>query len=158
MYKRQVNLCSLSSTNWDYEETRVGGPFLEINQHDIFINCTLITKEIPPFVTLKSLDDKNKILSIIADVGCDPNSSLNPLPIYQQSSSWESPFQKIESLNIEILSIDNLPSILPYESSIDFSSQLLPHLIELHQSDKLPVAWKNALKIFQKHALIEHQD
>jgi saccharopine dehydrogenase (NAD+, L-lysine forming) len=44
-----------------------------------------------------------------------------------------------------------LPSVLPRESSEDFSNQLLPHLIMLGKQDHnaLPV-WKGALDIFEK--------
>ena len=37
---------------------------------------------------------------------------------------------------LEVMAIDNLPSLLPLESSVDFASQLLPTLIELDRLDE----------------------
>lgn len=143
----------LDVTEWDYEETKGGGPFKEIAAHDIFVNAALIMSKIPPFIDRKTLEEPQRTLSIIADVSCDPNSDLNPIPIYDQHTSWEKPFL---SLNIngplEILSVDNLPSTLPLESSIDFSEQLTPYLLDLvTKKGSLPLPFENALNVFNDH-------
>lgn len=135
----------LESTPWDFEETKKGGPFSEILEHDIFINTVLMTKKIPPFLDSELLS-KNKSLKIVSDVSCDPNSELNPIPIYDQHTTWESPL--LESQGVSVIAIDNLPSALPRESSEDFSDQLIPHLINLcHDSNSY--TWKNAKDIFE---------
>ena len=128
-------------THWDYEETKHGGPFPEVLEHDLFINAALITKKIKPFLKESTFNEKESQLSIIADVSCDPTSELNPIPIYSESTTWEKPFLSLESLNhLEILSVDNLPSTLPKESSEDFCGQLLPYLEELVKEEgNLPV-------------------
>jgi saccharopine dehydrogenase (NAD+, L-lysine-forming) len=144
-------MSQVDTVAWDYQETKSGGPFTEINEYDIFINCALITKKIPPFVTIESLSTENKNLSVVADVGCDPQSELNPLPIYQEGTTWAKPFVSLETINIDLISIDNLPSILPLESSLDFSEQLVPYLIDLHNKGEDSSVWKNAFDVFQKH-------
>ena len=49
------------------------------------------------------------------------------------------------------MSVDNLPSTLPRESSIDFSSQLTQYLIEfLTQKNELPTEFANARDVFEK--------
>ena len=71
---------NLDVTQWDIEETSRGGPFLEILEYDLFINCVLVQKKIPPFVTLESLSVANRRLSVISDISCDPGE-YNPIPI-----------------------------------------------------------------------------
>ncbi len=112
---------------WDKRETRKVGPYESLKNVDIFVNCALITKKIPPFY-VKEFISKQR-LSVISDVSCDPTSDLNPLPVYNNITTWEKPFINIGS-DIDLLAVDNLPSILPKESSLDFSNQLINHLIE----------------------------
>lgn len=121
------------TTPWDVKETASGGPFLEILQHDIFINCVLLSKRTKPFITTADLACESP-LRIICDVSCDPNHPFNPLPVYDQLTSFEQPLRSIAGTNASVISIDNLPALLPKESSEDFASQLLPHLRALPQS------------------------
>jgi saccharopine dehydrogenase (NAD+, L-lysine-forming) len=138
----------VETTLWDYEETKKGGPFKEITEHDIFINCVLMTKKIPPFIDKKTLEGKKRI-SLIGDVSCDPTSDLNPIPIYDDITSWEKPF--LETCELELLAVDNLPSLLPKESSIDFSDQLTPHLLNLASRGSEDKVWKSSLDVFKNH-------
>jgi saccharopine dehydrogenase (NAD+, L-lysine-forming) len=139
---------NVETTLWDYEETKKGGPFKEITEHDIFINCVLMTTKIPPFVDREILS-KEKKLSLIGDVSCDPTSDLNPIPIYEDITSWERPF--VDTCDLELFAVDNLPSLLPRESSIDFSDQLTPHLLNLASKGSEDPVWKAALDTFNKH-------
>jgi len=142
----------IESTLWDYEETKKGGPFPEITNHNIFLNAVLISKKIPPFITKELVNSPSSKLNMIADVSCDPNSDLNPIPIYDTHTTWEKPFLKTNYTNdLEILSVDNLPSALPLESSIDFSEQLTPYLINfLKNLDHPPIEFRNAETVFKK--------
>ncbi|AYF45678.1 alanine dehydrogenase/PNT, N-terminal domain protein [Halobacteriovorax sp. BALOs_7] len=140
----------LESVNWDVDETKKGGPFEEIINADIFINTVLMTTKIPPFLD-KSLMERNQKLSYICDVSCDPNSDLNPIPIYDVHTTWDKPLHRIESSidhECNIIAIDNLPSALPKESSIDYSNQLIPHLLELKNA-KNYFTWSHAKEIFE---------
>jgi saccharopine dehydrogenase (NAD+, L-lysine-forming) len=138
----------LTATKWDSNETKKGGPFKEITEHDIFINAVLITTKIPPFIDM-SIINKDSKLKIIADVSCDPNSDLNPIAVYNQHTTWEDPLLPINE-SLSVLAVDNLPSLLPRESSEDFSNQLLPYLIDLGKNDEESLVWKNALECFLK--------
>jgi len=150
--KELFNKFDIKSTLWDYEETKKGGPFPEITEHGIFLNAALISKKVPPFITKELVNSPSSKLEIIADVSCDPNSDLNPIPIYDTHTTWEKPFLKTNyTNNLEILSVDNLPSSLPLESSIDFSGQLTPFLINfLTNPDHPPIEFRNAENVFLK--------
>ncbi len=142
--------CQISA--WDLEETAKGGPFSEINHHDILVNCVLLSTATPPFVSPESLGHSPR-LRTIADVSCDPHHIHNPLPIYNQHTSFHQPSQLIQGQQIRIISIDNLPSLLPRESSEDFAGQLLPHLLEIsHWTEP----WANTQKAFKEasHSVI----
>ena len=141
----------IAATGWDYEETKGGGPFKAIAEHDVFINTALINKKIPPFITEDVLEDH--ALSIICDVSCDPSGDLNPIPLYDRVGSWQHPLQsKLLAGKIRhILAVDNLPSLLPLESSQDFASQLLPHLRAFAQDNETSV-FKKSFDIFIDHS------
>ena len=145
VFKRFDIECSL----WDYEETKKGGPFLEILEHDIFINTVLLTKKIAPFIDLTLMKDPKK-LKVVGDVSCDPESDFNPVAIYNRHTSWEEAFLTVEGSSTEVLAVDNLPSILPKESSEDFSEQLIGHLENLHTQEQLPEVFLNALRVFNE--------
>ena len=135
----------INATFWDLAETAGGGPFEEIYRHDILINCVLLTKATDPFITRNDLVTAPK-LKTICDVSCDPYHPFNPLPIYSNNTSFSTPSSPIHETDAQIISIDNLPTLLPRESSEDFASQLLPHLIELPERS-LP--WQNAKTTYE---------
>ena len=124
-------------TLWDLEETRAGGPFEEILEHDVLVNCVFVSKPIPPFLTPEFLN-RSRRLSIICDVSCDPSGDLNPLPVYNSCTTFADPLQRIAEGDppLDLIAIDHLPSLLPKESSDDFSSQLLPYLPRLNAPDE----------------------
>ena len=128
-------------------ETKKGGPFVEITQADIFINCVLINTDLPPFITDELLNNEQRKLSVIVDVSCDPYGSYNPLPIYQQCTTFKSPCLRIDDTKLlDLIAIDHLPSLLPKESSEDYGAQLLTHLLTL--DDKSQGVWPKALALF----------
>ncbi len=150
--KDLFNQFEVKTTDWDYQETKAGGPFKEITAHEIFLNAALITKKIPPFLTKEIVNEDSSKLEIIADVSCDPNSDLNPIPIYNQHTTWDKPFLKTTFKNdLEVMSVDNLPSTLPLESSIDFSEQLTPHLISFLLDGETSIPFANSLEVFQSN-------
>ncbi len=138
---------ALEIVEWDLAETKKGGPFEEIIQADIFINCVLINQDLPPFVTKDLLNQEARKLSVIVDVSCDPYGSYNPLPIYQQCTTFKAPCLRIEhTKTLDLIAIDHLPSLLPKESSEDYGAQLLTHLLTLN--DKSQGVWPSALALF----------
>jgi hypothetical protein len=138
-----------SSTAWDRNETESGGPFVDILAHDLFVNCVLAMKKMPPFINIDLLNSQKSDLKVISDVSCDPDSDCNMVPLYEVATTIEKPYHniKFELGEIKLTAIDNLPSILPKESSEDFSQQLVGYLINFQEQNG-PI--KNALDVFYK--------
>ena len=138
-------ILDIETTLWDLEETVQGGPFREILEHDIFLNCVLVQSAIPPFVT-RQLLDKTRQLSVIVDISCDPYGNYNPVPVYERCTTFVRPATRlIDKPVLDLIAIDHLPSMLPKESSEDFSAQLLDALLELPDGR----TWQSALEIFK---------
>ena len=136
----------IETTLWDLEETTEGGPFPEILEHDIFLNCVFVRSAVPPFLTPDFLDRARR-LSVIVDVSCDPFADYNPLPVYEQCTTFSRPAWRIRYQPLlDLVAIDHLPSMLPEESSEDFSAQLLHVLLELPDGR----AWQRASKLFEE--------
>ena len=129
-----ADLCTamgLTPTRWDMDETAQGGPFPEILQHDIFLNCIFARPGTPVFVPRDALT-ADRSLSVIGDVACDPDSDYNPVPVYTQATTWDTPATRVhDAPPLDVMAIDNLPSLLPLESSEDYAAQLLPSLLTL---------------------------
>lgn len=137
-------------TQWDIEETKVGGPFTDILSFDVVINCVFVQQALPPFVTTEMLNDNSRQLAIICDVSCDPYGDYNPLPIYDQCTTFDNPLLRlVDGENpLDLVAIDHLPSLLPVESSEDFCQQLLPHLLQLDNLNQ--GVWQRANNIFNE--------
>ena len=140
----------LETIEWDMAETAKGGPFTEINQADIFVNCVLVNQDLPPFLTMESLSDNSRKLSVIADVSCDPYGDYNPVRIYNDCTTFAQPTIEIQAGNndLHLIAIDHLPSLLPKESSEDYGEQLVPYLATLN--DLSDDVWAKANTIFQE--------
>ncbi len=102
-----------------------------ILDHDIFINAISLSKISEPFLTLNDLSSNCK-LSIICDISCDLGNPKNSLPIYNSFTTKFNPIIHIDNYpNIQLIAINNLPSLEPKKSSDEFSTILkdyLPHL------------------------------
>ncbi|WP_406647588.1 saccharopine dehydrogenase [Aliisedimentitalea scapharcae] len=139
----------ISVTKWDMEETASGGSFPEILDHDLFLNCIFARPGTPVFVPQTALN-ANRTLSAIGDVACDPDSDYNPVPVYDRATSWEKPALRVATDPVlDVMAIDNLPSMLPVESSQDYAAQLLPSLTTLTDIDS--VVWGRAKATFLEH-------
>ncbi|KAI9730389.1 MAG: Saccharopine dehydrogenase [Cirrosporium novae-zelandiae] len=149
---QQVGIPESSMIKWDIQETsKRSGPYPEIVSSDIFINCIYLTKKFPPFIDAASLS-KNRKLSMIVDVSCDYNSPNNPVPIpnYNTCTDFCDPLLSLPQFQnppLSVIAIDHLPSLLPRESSEDYSGTLLPTLLTLPDG---PV-WKRAEETFKRH-------
>ena len=108
----------------------------EILDYDLFVNCVLAMKKMPPFITKELIESKNINLKVISDVSCDPDSDCNMIPLYEQATILSKPLITVtEGQNpVKITAIDNLPSILPKESSYDFSSQLESYFVNYNEN------------------------
>jgi saccharopine dehydrogenase (NAD+, L-lysine forming) len=138
---------------WDMAETAKGGPFSEIVESDIFVNCIYLSEPIPPFLNAESLSSPNRKLSVVCDVSCDTTNPHNPIPIYTENSTFSNPILPVEGYSdppLSVISIDHLPSLLPREASEAFSDALLPSLLQLKERRDARV-WKQAEELFQRH-------
>ena len=89
-------------------------------------------------------------LRVIGDIACDPGSDFSPIKVYDQVTDWHNPALRVHATPpLDVTAIDNLPSLLPRESSEDFAAQLLPLLADLDQIDA--GAWGRAQATFQTH-------
>jgi saccharopine dehydrogenase (NAD+, L-lysine-forming) len=135
-------------TKWDMAETAGGGPYPQILMHDLFINCILAQPGAPVFIDQDALSPA-RILSVIGDVACDPTSEFNPIKVYDRVTDWAQPALRVADPPLDVMAIDNLPSLLPLESSVDFAGQILPVLATLDRIDQ--DAWGRAEALFQHH-------
>ena len=139
----------LSVTKWDMDETAHGGPFPEVLQHTLFFNCILARPGTPVFVPADTCSQP-RALRVIGDIACDPDSDFSPIKIYGAATSWAAPVVRAcDDPPLDVMAIDNLPSLLPRESSEDFAAQLLPHLKTLTARDS--GVWQRAKKYFDTH-------
>jgi len=146
------DLCTaagVSVTRWDMAETAHGGPFPEILDHGVFLNCILAGPGTPVFVP-ESAKTAPRRMRVIGDIACDPESDFNPIRVYDRTTSWEAPALRVhDDPPLDVTAIDNLPSLLPRESSEDFAAQLLPHLKTL---DRLEAGvWGRAAAEFDRN-------
>ena len=147
-----ADLCEalgVTVTKWDMAETAHGGPFPEILAHDLFLNCIFARPGTPVFVPRSVLTEPRK-LTAIGDVACDPDSDYNPVPVYDRATTWDAPALRVnDSPVLDVMAIDNLPSMLPVESSQDYAEQLLPSLMTLDNlSDGV---WGRAKATYDTH-------
>ncbi|MBT8411705.1 MAG: saccharopine dehydrogenase, partial [Octadecabacter sp.] len=147
-----TDLCraaGVDPTQWDMAETASGGPFPEILQHDILLNCILARPGAPVFVQADAGTAPRR-LSVIGDIACDPDSAFSPIKVYDRATTWADPVLRVhDTPPLDVMAIDNLPSLLPAESTEDFAAQLLPHLKTLDASDT--GVWGRAKAIFRDH-------
>jgi len=143
-------------TAWDMAET-VGktGPFSEIMDNDIFVNAILL----PPtaqtnapklvFVNddLVAKTGAKRRLSVIADLSCDVANPRNPVPLslYKKTTDFDHPTirvvnRSVNTVPLDVIAIDHLPALVPYESSKEFADALLPYLFEFSADKKQRLA------------------
>ena len=147
-----TDLCAKSGvevTQWDMAETAHGGPFPEVLAHEVFFNCILARPGTPVFVPEEARQAERR-LRVIGDIACDPDSDFSPVKVYDRVTDWQAPVIRThEAPVLDVMAIDNLPSLLPRESSEDFAAQLLPHLRALDQLDA--GVWGRAATVFRDY-------
>lgn len=150
---KKVGIPDNKLVKWDMKETAPGGPFKEIIQSDIFINCIYLSQPIPPFINSETLNVADRRLRTIVDVSADTTNPHNPIPVYTIATVFNDPTVLVETTagpKLSVCSIDHLPSLLPREASEFFAKDLMPSLLELPKRDTSPV-WVRAKELFDKH-------
>lgn len=137
----------LQPIKWDLAETKNGGPFDQLLEVDILVNSIYLSSKIPPFLTPDMLERANTRLSVFVDVSCDYNNPANPFPIYKQSTDLKHPVLTLHfgKNELSIISIDHLPTLIPSESSAEFSSALIKYMNDLQS----PV-WTRAENLYRE--------
>jgi len=148
------DLCTdlgIKVTQWDMAETAGGGPFPEVLQHEIFLNCILARPGCPVFVPASAKADPARKLTVIGDIACDPTSDFSPIKVYDRATDWDAPALRVaDHPPLDVTAIDNLPSLMPVESSEDYAAQLLPSLLTLSALEA--GVWGRAKTEYDRHA------
>ncbi|MCG2815688.1 MAG: bifunctional lysine ketoglutarate reductase /saccharopine dehydrogenase family protein [Candidatus Aminicenantes bacterium] len=118
-------------------------PFLTV-----LVNCIYWAPQYPRFVTKKALQalwrrEKKPKLQVIGDISCDINGSIecteksttpdSPTFVYDPQSGFIK--DGVSGSGVVVMSIDNLPALLPRESSLFFSRSLKEFLPSLARAD-----------------------
>ncbi|MFF4330404.1 saccharopine dehydrogenase [Streptomyces sp. NPDC001591] len=137
----------LEPTRWDLPETRALDRAALLG-HDLLVNTVLTTTPVPPFLTKADLDEPARCLSLLSDVTCDVTSDCNVLPVYDETTTWDAPVRTLRDGErpLDLIAIDNLPSLLPVEASTAFSAELAPQLLRLAEWDGV---WARALHCYR---------
>jgi len=152
---RKIGLNEDDIVKWDLDETAKGGPFSEILDVDIFVNCIYLSSKIPSFVTHEQIAaaGKTRKLSVVVDVSCDTTNPFNPVPIYNINTTFSEPTVAVDvgpgNPTMTVISIDHLPTLLPREASEQFSADLLPSLLEFPDRQTARV-WTDAEKLYKE--------
>ncbi|KAJ2914226.1 hypothetical protein MD484_g6164, partial [Candolleomyces efflorescens] len=152
---RKIGLDEDDILKWDLAETAKGGPFPEILDVDIFVNCIYLSSKIPHFVTRETAiaAGQNRRLSVVVDVSCDTTNPYNPIPIYNINTTFDKPTVAVdvgpENPPLDVISIDHLPTLLPREASEQFSGDLLPSLLTFPKRSSERV-WVEAETLFKE--------
>lgn len=147
-----VGIPAESMSKWDIQETKGGGPFEAILDHDMFINCIYLLKKIPPFITEDMLANEGRKLKTVVDVSCDTSNPNNPIPFANQATTFDAPTLQLsppKGSKVSMIAIDHLPAMLPLESSQMYSADLKATIEALKKIDAAPV-WVKATTIFKE--------
>ena len=142
-------------TRWDRPETRDLHKQALLG-HDLLVNCVVTHTPTTPFVERVDLDQERR-LRVLADVTCDVTGPTNMLPVNTEITTWQEPVRRLHaggpghgSPPLEVIAIDNLPSLLPREASEGFSADLTPHLLRLAEEGGPPGSWRAAGRAFDR--------
>ena len=89
--------------------------------YDIVFNCINLTSCIPVWFDNNTIFRKN---IVIVDISCDYKNPFNPIKIYNKSTNFIKPVFNYNNF-VDIIAIENLPSLLPFDSSSHFSINLV---------------------------------
>lgn len=140
----------LNILNAPYDLIQKNTPKNNLQDYDILFNCILLddaNNEI-------WFDDKTifEKYIVIVDISMDYTKNNNPIKLYDNAMDWKNPILTYNS-NVDLVLIDNLPSLLPYDSSIHFSSLFVKILLE-YNNDINKIWHSNKLIFFDQIARI----
>jgi len=115
-------------------------PKNKLSNYDIVFNCILLDYNNTEVWFSRYNIFKKKL--VICDISCDNTKPNNPINLYNHNTTWEDPVFHYNEF-VDIISISNLPSLMPKESSDYFSKQCVELLLERDS-----MVWENCKKIF----------
>ena len=153
--QRALMTAGVPITRWDRQETRDLHKQALLG-HDLLVNCVVTHTPTTPFVEHADLDRERR-LRVLADVTCDVTGPTNMLPVNTETTTWQDPVRRLYGGSpelgrapLEVIAIDNLPSLLPREASEGFSADLTPHLLGLAEEGGPSGPWRAAGHAFDQ--------
>ena len=127
-----LGVAGLLAGRWDRRESLdLGNEGLL--DHDLLVNCVGIREPASPFLVVADLDAPRR-LGVVSDVTCDVTSDKNMIKVNDAVTTWDEPVRTVRGeggSTLDVIAIDNLPSLLPREASIAFSEELTAQLLGL---------------------------
>ena len=143
------------TTLWDLQETQDLHKQALLG-HDLLVNCVITQTPTTPFVEQSDLAHERR-LRVLADVTCDVTGPTNMLPVNTRITTWDEPVRRLHagvpehgSVSLDVIAIDNLPSLLPREASEAFSADLTPQLLGLAEEGGPSAPWQAASRAFDQ--------
>ncbi len=153
--QRALMTAGLPITRWDRQETRDLHKQTLLG-HDLLVHCVVNHTPTTPLVEDADLDQQRR-LRVLADVTCDVTGPTNMLPVNTEITTWEEPVRRLHGGDpdrgvapMDVIAIDNLPSLLPREASEAFSADLTPHLLGLGEDGGPSRPWRAAARAFDE--------
>jgi saccharopine dehydrogenase (NAD+, L-lysine forming) len=153
--QRALMTAGIPVTRWDRKETQDLHKQALLG-HDLLVNCVVTHTPTTPFVEQADLEHERR-LRVLADVTCDVTGPTNMLPVNDEITTWQEPVRRLHdgtaehgSAPLEVIAIDNLPSLLPREASEGFSADLTPHLLGLAEEGGPSAPWRAASRAFDE--------
>jgi saccharopine dehydrogenase (NAD+, L-lysine-forming) len=115
--------------------------------HNIIINCIKLETNFDKIFISNDNIINFKNLSLITDVSCDIFAVNNPIKLNYNLTTFQKPVFKLNQ-NIDIICIDNLPSLLPIDSSTEFSNKLTPLILMINNDNN--ILWNNLEILYYK--------
>lgn len=113
----------------------------------VLMNCMYWDDKYPRIITKDYLEklysEGNPKLAVIGDITCDPDGSVECThkgteiedPIFVYNPLSREPTMGMDGDGVLVMAVDILPSELPKDSSISFSTVLKDYIIELSETD-----------------------
>ena len=112
----------------------------DLTRYDIVYNCIGLAEDCDEVWFDERTELRKRV--ILVDISCDSAKKNNPIRLYDAPTTWDRPF--LRRGLVDIIAIDNLPSLLPKESSSSFSSLCTELLL-----DRTSLLWERCGEAFQ---------
>lgn len=114
-----------------------------LKDYDIIYNCINLDENYDEIWFNENSNFNENI--VITDISCDYAKPNNPIKLYNENTTWDLPVYSYNEY-VDIIAINNLPSLLPKDSSDYFSEKCIDLLLDFE--DDRNSYWKNNLNIF----------